>query len=60
VGQDTTLTGLVRDYLEKPAAESARSGRKQKELTALRRTFEKYQFNIGDRTWKREEFYERK
>jgi Family of unknown function (DUF6364) len=60
VEPDTTLTGLVRDYLERLAAESARSGRKQKELAALRRTFEKYQFHIGDRTWKREELYERK
>jgi hypothetical protein len=60
VDQDTTLTGLVREYLEKLAAESARSGRKQEELAALRRTFEKYQFTIGDRTWKRADLYERK
>ena len=60
VEQDTTLTGLVRDYLEKLAAENVRSGRKQKELAALRRTFAKYQFSIGDRTWKREDLYERK
>jgi Family of unknown function (DUF6364) len=60
VDQDTTLTGLVREYLEKLAAESARSGRKQEELAALRRTFEKYRFTIGDRTWKRADLYERK
>jgi Family of unknown function (DUF6364) len=60
VEQDTTLTGLVREYLEKLAAESARSGRKQEELATLRRTFEKYQFSIGDRTWTRADLYERK
>ena len=60
VEQDTTLTGLVRAYLERLATESARSGRKQEELAALRRTFEKYQFSIADRTWKRADLYERK
>ncbi len=60
VEQDTTLTGLVREYLERLATESARSGRKQEELAALRRTFEKYQFSIADRTWKRADLYERK
>ncbi len=60
VEQDTTLTGLVREYLERLAMESARSGRKQEELAALRRTFEKYQFSIADRTWKRADLYERK
>jgi hypothetical protein len=60
VEQDTTLTGLVREYLEKLAAENAKSGRKRKELAALRRTFEKYHFSIGNRTWKREDLYDRK
>src|SRR5690349_10540515 len=60
VEKDTTLTGLVREYLQQLAAESARSGRKQEQLAALRRTFEKYQFSIGDRTWKRADLYDRK
>jgi hypothetical protein len=53
VEQDTTLTGLVRDYLERLAAESTGSGRKRREREALERSFAQFQFNIGKRTWKR-------
>ncbi|MGB7845415.1 MAG: DUF6364 family protein, partial [Candidatus Acidiferrum sp.] len=60
VERDTTLTGLVREYLEKLVAESATRGRRRRELEALERSFEKYHFNIGKRTWKREELYERR
>jgi len=60
VERDTTLTGLVRSYLQELAAEHAKSGRKRRELEALREGFEKYQFNIGKRTWKREELHERR
>jgi hypothetical protein len=35
VDRDTTLTGLVREYLEKLAAESASTGRKRREREAL-------------------------
>ena len=34
VEQDTTLTGLVRDYLKNLAAEEARSGRKRRDRDA--------------------------
>ena len=57
--RDTTLTGLVRDYLEKLAAESAASGRKRRELEALERSFKQVQFKIGKRTWRREDLYAR-
>jgi hypothetical protein len=60
VERDTTLTGLVRSYLKDLAAEHARSGRKRRELEALRESFEQYQFNIGKRTWKREDLHERR
>ena len=60
VERDTTLTGLVRSYLQELAAEHAKSGRKRRELEALREGFEKYQFNIGKRTWKREDLHERR
>lgn len=33
--RDTTLTGLVRDYLKDPAAEHERTGRKRREQEAL-------------------------
>ena len=60
VERDTTLTGLVRSYLQGLAAEHAKSGRKRRELEALRESFEKYQFNMGKRTWKREDLHERR
>lgn len=60
VERDTTLTGLVRAYLQQLADEHARSGRKRRELEALEESFRKYQFNMGKRTWKREDLYERR
>jgi hypothetical protein len=59
IDRDTTLTGLVRDYLEKLAAENAASGRKRREREALERTFKKVRFKIGKRTWSREDLYAR-
>ena len=59
VERDTTLTGLVREYLEKLAAEAAAKGRRRRERDALERSFEKHQFNIGKRAWKRADLYER-
>jgi hypothetical protein len=59
VDRDTTLTGLVREYLEKLAAENATSGRKRREIEALERSFKLFQFRVGKRTWKREDLYER-
>lgn len=59
VDRDTTLTGLVREYLEKLAAENAASGRKRRELEALERSFKQFQYRVGKRTWKREDLYER-
>jgi hypothetical protein len=59
VERDTTLTGLVRDYLEQLAAEQAASGRKRREREALERSFSQFQFRLGKRTWKREDLYVR-
>jgi hypothetical protein len=60
VERDTTLTGLVRAYLQDLAAEHAKSGRKRRELEALERSFEEFQFNLGKRTWRREDLHERR
>jgi metal-responsive CopG/Arc/MetJ family transcriptional regulator len=60
VERDTTLTGLVRAYLQEVAAEHARSGRKRRELEALRESFETLKVNIGKRTWKRADLHERR
>jgi hypothetical protein len=57
--RDTTLTGLVRAYLEQVAEENAKSGRKKRELEALERSFERFQFDLGEKTWKREDLYDR-
>ena len=59
VEKDTTLTGLVREYLEKLAAENASSGRKRRELEALERSFAQFQFRMPERKWKREDLYDR-
>jgi len=59
IDRDTTLTGLVREYLEKLAAENAASGRKRGERESLERTFKQFQFRVGKRTWKREDLYVR-
>ena len=60
IERDTTLTGLVRSYLHELAAEHAKSGRRRRELEALERSFEQFQFNVGKRTWKREDLHERR
>jgi hypothetical protein len=59
VDRDTTLTGLVRDYLEQLAAENAASGRKRRERDALERGFKQFQCRMGKRNWKREDLYAR-
>jgi hypothetical protein len=59
VERDTTLTGLVRDYLEQLALENAASGRRRREREALKRSFSQFQFQVGKRNWKREDLYAR-
>ncbi len=59
VERDTTLTGIVRDYLERLAAENAASGRRRREREALERSFERFRFKVGKRTWKRADLYAR-
>ena len=59
VERDSTLTGMVRDYLERMAVEDAASGRRRREREALERTFESFQFRVGKRTWKRADLYAR-
>lgn len=59
VERDTTLTGLVRAYLEGLAAENAGSGRKRREREALDRTFERIHLKVGKRTWTRPDLHAR-
>jgi len=59
VERDTTLTGLIREHLEKLASEDAAMGRKRRERQALERSFEQFHFKLGKRTWKRADLYVR-
>jgi Family of unknown function (DUF6364) len=59
IERDTTLTGLVRDYLRELASEHAASGRKRRERETLERSFSQFQFRVGKKTWKREDLHAR-
>jgi len=59
VDRDTTLTALVREYLERLIAENAGSGRKRLELETLERSFQQFHSKLGKRTWKREDLHVR-
>ena len=59
VERDTTLTGLVRAHLQELAAEHAKSGRKRRQLEALEESFRTLQFNMGEKTWTREDLHQR-
>jgi predicted transcriptional regulator len=58
VDRDTTLTGLIRQYLEQVVAEDSARGRKRRELDALERSFQ-FRFKIGKRTWSRADLHDR-
>ena len=57
--RDTTLTGLVREYLQNLAAENAKGDQRKRQLEALERAFKTIKLNIGNRTCKREDLYDR-
>ena len=60
IDRDTTLTGMVRDYLERIASqEEASNSRRRRERERLEAGFEKLRFRIGKRNWKRQELYAR-
>ena len=53
----TTLTDIVRAYLEGTVAE--RDHLKLKHLEALENSFDRLQFRMGKKTWRREDLYDR-
>lgn len=61
VERDTTLTGLVRAYLEQVARDHD-SERKRRDLELLNQTFDRFKapLNYEKRTWRREDLYDRK
>jgi hypothetical protein len=59
VDRDTTLTGLVREYLNELSRQDSAAGRKRREREALERGFAQFQIKVGKKTWKREDLHER-
>jgi len=59
VERDTTVTGLVREYLKSLALAESAGGRKGRERRALEDSFEKFQFKVGKRTWNRADLHAR-
>ena len=59
IERDTTLTAMIRVYLESLACENSSSGRRRGEREALESSFHQFQFRVGKRTWKRADLYER-
>lgn len=57
VEQDTTVTALVRQYLERLAAKEDMTTEGVAE--ELKRCFDTSSFEIGKRTWTREQLHER-
>jgi hypothetical protein len=59
--RETTLTGLVRTYLEKVAAEHD-SDRTRRNQERFKQTFDRFKARLdyGKRTWRREDLYDRK
>ena len=54
--QRTSVNQLVREYLTTLVEDPSR---RRLARTRLKRTFEKGLVEVGDRTWKRDELYER-
>ncbi|MDP2999838.1 MAG: DUF6364 family protein [Bryobacterales bacterium] len=59
VDRDTTLTSMIRQYLQRLAAGEEAAGRKRREREALERSFVRLQFKVGKRAWKRADLNER-
>ena len=56
IEKDTTLTAMVRDYLERLAARD--DLQKEKALAALQRSFCQQSRNMGERSWRRDDLYD--
>lgn len=55
----TTVTAPIRSHLRGLVGEHAKSADQRSQLQALERSFESLQFKLGEKTWTREELYER-
>ncbi len=59
VDRDTTLTGLVRNYLQNLAAQHANTDKVRRDQERFREISDRLSIPMGKRTWKREDLYER-
>lgn len=59
VERDTTLTGLIRAYLQDLAAQQANSEKVRRDQDRFLETSERLKISMGKRTWKREDLYDR-
>jgi hypothetical protein len=59
VERDTSLSGLIREHLQKLVEESMASGRRRREREALERSFARFRFRVGERKWRREDLHVR-
>ncbi len=57
--RDTTLTGLISTQLENLFAQNDAAALRQRNLQALKESVEKHTVTGCERTWKREDIYER-
>jgi len=55
--RNTTLTGMVRDYLKQVASSDEEARRRAADH--LEDSFKKYSRNFGPRDWKRDDLYDR-
>jgi hypothetical protein len=57
--RETTLTGLVRTYLQDLAAKRMDSDKVRRDQERFLETFDRLKRPLGKRTWKREDLYVR-
>lgn len=57
IDKDTTLTAMVREFLQSVAASDAT--KKKQAMGKLQRSFQELSREMGPRRWKREDLYER-
>jgi hypothetical protein len=57
IDRNTTLTGMVRDFLREAAR--CEETERRRAVFVLRKTFSKYGRDMGERTWRREDIHER-
>lgn len=57
LAKNTTLTAMVREYLEHMASRDKEE--KQRSLALLRQSFDRLSRDMGQRSWRREELHDR-